>query len=144
MSDPALAGEIRDVDFADALDSAQSWPQCYVAWECGLLAALGFGLDLGHCAVTGATTDLAYVSPRTGRAVSRAAGLPYHHKLLALPEFLWRGEPADRDQIALGMALTEHFLVYHVFLPQGRTLPAARARLAERMQRTVAASTMPH
>src|SRR5882762_8631814 len=145
LDDPdRLAALAAAAALLDALDSAQSWPQCYVAWECGLLAALGFGLDLGHCAVTGATTDLAYVSPRTGRAVSRAAGLPYHHKLLALPEFLWRGEPADRGEIALGMALTEHFLVYHVFLPQGRTLPAARARLAERMQRTVAASTMPH
>ncbi len=128
----------------EALDSAADWPSRYVGWERDLLAALGFGLDLGCCAVTGVTTDLAYVSPRTGRAVSRAAGLPYHDKLLALPEFLWRGEPADRDQIALGMALTKHFLVYHVFLPQGRTLPTARTRLAERMQRTVAASTMPH
>jgi DNA repair protein RecO (recombination protein O) len=123
----------------EALDSTTGWPSRYVGWERDLLAALGFGLDLGCCAVTGATTDLAYVSPRTGRAVSRAAGLPYHDKLLALPEFLWRGEPADREQIAHGMALTEHFLVYHVFLPQGRTLPAARARLAERMQRILAA-----
>jgi len=123
----------------EALDSAVDWPARYVGWERDLLAALGFGLDLGRCAVTGATTDLAYVSPRTGRAVSRAAGLPYHHKLLALPEFLWRGEPADRDQIALGMALTEHFLVYHVFLPQGRILPAARLRLFERMRQSAVA-----
>ena len=50
------------------LDSAGSWPQYYVKWECGLLAALGFGLDLGRCVVTGATEDLAYVSPRSGRA----------------------------------------------------------------------------
>jgi len=125
------------------LDSATDWPARYVGWERDLLAALGFGLDLGSCAVTGATTDLAYVSPRTGRAVSRAAGLPYHNKLLALPEFLWGGKPADRDQVAQGLALTGHFLVYHVFLPQGRTLPAARTRLAERMRQTVAASTMP-
>ena len=126
----------------EALDSADDWPARYVGWEQDLLAALGFGLDLGRCAVTGATTDLAYVSPRTGRAVSRAAGLPYHDKLLRLPGFLWRSESADRDQIALGMSLTEHFLVHHVFVPQGRLLPSARTRLGERMQRAAAVGTM--
>jgi DNA repair protein RecO (recombination protein O) len=118
----------------DTLDSAADWPARYIGWERDLLAELGFGLDLDRCAVTGITTDLAYVSPRTGRAVSRAAGLPYRDRLLALPAFLWRDEPADRDQIALGIRLTEHFLVHHVFLPQGRPLPAARLRLAERMR----------
>ena len=122
-----------------ALDSASDWPASYVGWERDLLAALGFGLDLSRCAVSGATTDLAYVSPRTGRAVSRPAGLPYHDKLLILPEFLWQAEPADPRQIALGMVLTEHFLVHHVFAPQGRTLPAARLRLTERMQRAATA-----
>jgi DNA repair protein RecO (recombination protein O) len=126
-----------------ALDSAADWPARYVGWERDLLAALGFGLDLGCCAVSGAVTDLAYISPRTGRAVSRAAGLPYRDKLLTLPGFLWREEPADARQIALGMALTEHFLVHHVFAPQGRSLPAARSRLAERMRRgTTTVATM--
>jgi hypothetical protein len=60
--------------------------------------------------------------------------------LLPLPGFLWRDEPADKRQIALGMALTEHFLVHHVFIPQGRTLPVARARLTHRMRRAVLAS----
>lgn len=125
-----------------ALDSGIDWPARYVEWERDLLAALGFGLDLSCCAVSGATTELAYVSPRTGRAVSREAGLPYRHKLLLLPEFLWCNEPADRRQIELGMVLTEHFLVHHVFVPQGRPLPAARSRLAERMRRAATASTM--
>ncbi len=125
-----------------ALDSGIDWPAHYVEWEHALLAALGFGLDLSRCAVTGTTTDLAYVSPRTGRAVSRAAGLPYHDKLLRLPEFLWRYGPADPHQIAFGMALTEHFLVRHVFAPQGRALPAARSLLTERMRRAVAVGTM--
>lgn len=131
-------------DLLEALDSATDWPARYVRWECDLLAAVGFGLDLGRCAVTGVTTDLAYVSPRTGRAVSRAAGLPNHDKLLLLPEFLWCKEPAGRHQIALGLSLTEHFLVHHVFLPQGRTLPAARLRLAERMRQPAAAATVHH
>jgi DNA repair protein RecO (recombination protein O) len=125
-----------------ALDSATDWLARYVGWERDLLASLGFGLDLGRCAVSGATTDLAYVSPHTGRAVSRAAGLPYRDKLLLLPGFLWRDELADRRQIELGMKLTEHFLVHHVFVPQGRTLPAARSRLAERMRRAVTAGTV--
>jgi DNA repair protein RecO (recombination protein O) len=125
-----------------ALDSAADWPARYVGWERDLLAGLGFGMDLGRCAVSGVTTDLAYVSPRTGRAVSRAAGLPYRDKLLVLPGFLWRDEPVDRGQIEIGMRLTEHFLVHHVFAPQGRALPAARARLAERMRRAATASTM--
>jgi DNA repair protein RecO (recombination protein O) len=123
----------------DSLDSDTDWPARYVGWERDLLAALGFGLDLGRCAVTGATADLAYVSPRTGRAVSRAAGLAYHDKLLNLPSFLWCDGPTGRDQIALGLALTEHFLVQHVFAPHGRPLPAARLRLAERMRRAAAA-----
>jgi DNA repair protein RecO (recombination protein O) len=122
-------------ELIDKLDSGTDWPARYVGWERDLLAALGFGLDLGRCAVTGATADLAYVSPRTGRAVSRAAGLPYHDKLLVLPDFLCREGPAGRGQIALGLALTEHFLIRHVFAPHGRALPAARLRLAERMRR---------
>jgi DNA repair protein RecO (recombination protein O) len=125
-----------------ALDSGLDWQARYVEWEKDLLAALGFGLDLGRCAVTGLTTDLAYVSPRTGRAVSRAAGLRYHDKLLALPGFLWRDEAADRYQIALGMALTGHFLFHYVFAPHGRTLPAARVRLAQRLQKAAAADRM--
>src|SRR5215469_18800545 len=125
-----------------ALDSAADWLARYVGWERDLLAALGFGLDLGCCAVSGAVTDLAYVSPRTGRAVSRAAGLPYHDKHLTIPGFSWRDEPADARQIALGMVLTEHFLVHHVFAPQGRALPAARVRFAERMRRAATAATM--
>jgi DNA repair protein RecO (recombination protein O) len=125
-----------------ALDSAADWPARYVEWECRLLAALGFGLDLTRCAATGATAGLAYVSPRTGRAVSRAAGHPYHDKLLPLPAFLWRDAFADGSEIALGMSLTEHFLLHHVLLPHGRTLPPARTRLAQRMRQRAAADTI--
>jgi len=122
----------------EALDSAADWPAQYVKWEQDLLAALGFGLDLGRCAVSGAIADLAYVSPRTGRAVSRTAGLPYHDKLLRLPEFLWCDTPADEAQLALGITLTGYFLTHHVFAPQGRTLPAARVRLADHLHRATA------
>jgi DNA repair protein RecO (recombination protein O) len=124
----------------EALDSGVNWPAQYVRWEQELLAALGFGLDLGRCMASGATADFAYVSPRTGRAVSRTVGLPYHDKLLRLPEFLWRDAPADVAQLVLGMTLTGHFLAHHVFAPQGRNLPPARARLAERIRQAAAAA----
>jgi DNA repair protein RecO (recombination protein O) len=122
-----------------ALDSGDSWAQSYVIWECGLLAALGFGLDLASCAATGSNQNLAYVSPRTGRAVSREAGLPYHDKLLPLPGFLWRDAPAGPDDIVAGLVLTRHFLLHHLFEPQGGRLPEARERLADRMRRSAAA-----
>ena len=126
----------------EALDSAVDWPAQYVRWEHDLLSALGFGLDLSRCAVSGATAGLAYVSPRTGRAVSRTSGLPYHDRLLPLPEFLWRNTPADEAELDLGKTLTGHVLVHHVFAPQGRTLPAARMRLAERMREAAVAATI--
>jgi DNA repair protein RecO (recombination protein O) len=122
----------------DALDLGAGWPAHYVAWECRLLAALGFGLDLTRCAATGATADLAYVSPRTGRAVSREAGAPFRDKLLPLPEFLWRDEaPADREEAALGLELTGYFLLHHLLLPHGKPMPAARDRLADRLRARV-------
>jgi DNA repair protein RecO (recombination protein O) len=122
-----------------ALDSALDWSVHYVRWECDLLAALGFGLELTHCAATGATRDLVYVSPRTGRAVSREAGRPYHDKLLPLPEFLQREAAATKGDVAAGLSLTGHFLRRHLLQPQGRTLPAARTRFAARMEPGAAA-----
>ena len=119
-----------------ALDSA-GWAASYVAWEGALLATLGFGLDLSACAATGANDDLAYVSPRSGRAVSRSAGTPYHDKLLPLPAFLWRDASAEAPDIIAGLMLTGHFLHHHLLEPQGRALPEARARLADRLRRLV-------
>jgi DNA repair protein RecO (recombination protein O) len=123
-----------------ALDSAADWPQHYVAWEGELLAALGFGLDLGRCAATGVTFDLAYVSPRTGRAVCRDAGAPYHDKLLPLPAFLWCDAPAAAAEIAAGLDLTGYFLERHLLAPQGRGLPEPRRLFCDRMRRAAAAA----
>ena len=116
-------------------DSAPVWAAAYVLWECRLLAALGFGLDLARCAATGSNRDLAYVSPRSGRAVSREAGRPYHDKLLPLPGFLWREEPAQPHDIVAGLLLTRHFLLHHLLEPQGGRLPDPREHLVERMRR---------
>jgi DNA repair protein RecO (recombination protein O) len=128
-----------------ALDSTSGWAPSYVVWECDLLAGLGFGLDLGRCAATGAQDDLAYVSPRSGRAVSRSAGAPYHDKLLPLPGFLWRDtpanqqEPVSQEEIVAGLALTGYFLMHHVLSPHGGKLPDARQRFADRMRRAATA-----
>jgi DNA repair protein RecO (recombination protein O) len=121
-----------------ALDSPGGWAAAYVRWECRLLAALGFGLDLGHCAATGSSQNLAYVSPRSGRAVSREAGLPYRDKLLPLPEFLWRAASAGPADIVAGLSLTGHFLRNHVLAPHAGRMPEARERLLERMRRHAA------
>ncbi len=112
------------------------WPAIYVRLELGLLQELGFGLDLEKCAATGATEDLAYVSPKTGRAVSRDAAGPYREKLLPLPGFLSTGgAPADDTALRQGLDLTGFFLERHVFWPHNKPLPPARARLIESLQR---------
>jgi len=110
----------------------EGWPAIYVRLELGLLQELGFGLDLATCALTGATEDLAFVSPKTGRAVSRAAAEPYRDKLVALPPFLSTGGlPADAAELRQGLDLTGFFLERHVFWPHNKPLPAARARFME-------------
>ncbi len=111
------------------------WAGGYVRLELGLLADLGFGLDLSRCAATGATEDLIYVSPRSGRAVSRSAGAPYAERLLALPEFLTSGRIAAPDEILAGLRLTGHFLETQVYGALDRPLPAARARFVDRLRR---------
>jgi DNA repair protein RecO (recombination protein O) len=99
-----------------------------VRFELQLLAELGFGLDLEQCASTGARADLIYVSPKSGRAVSRLAGAPYADRMLRLPAFLrdCDAEPAGRD-LADGFALTGYFLARHVLEPRGLTLSDERA-----------------
>jgi DNA repair protein RecO (recombination protein O) len=91
-----------------------NWPADYVRWELALLTALGFGLDLSNCAVTGDTEDLAFVSPKTGRAVSRAGGQGYVDRLLPLPDFLLRNSTPDRSDLLAGLRLTGYFLDRHV------------------------------
>jgi DNA repair protein RecO (recombination protein O) len=91
-----------------------AWPADYVRWELELLTALGFGLDLTQCAVTGDRDDLAFVSPKTGRAVSRAAGQGYIDRLLPLPAFLLGDARSDRSDHLAGLRLTGWFLDRHV------------------------------
>lgn len=102
-----------------------------VRFELAILAELGFGLDLSACAVTGAMEDLAFVSPKSGRAVSRAAAEPWAGRLLVLPPFLREGQGRawpTRDDITAGFALTAHFFARHV--EEQRGLPVHETRNA--------------
>jgi DNA repair protein RecO (recombination protein O) len=116
---------------ADHLEDPQVAPALFVKFELMLLADLGFGLDLSKCASTGRTEDLIYVSPRSGRAVSREAGEPYRAKLFELPPFL-RATPSDQQpeaaELAAGFQLTGHFLDAYIYEPRGKPQPDERRR----------------
>jgi DNA repair protein RecO (recombination protein O) len=122
-----LAAVIRGLNDDD-------WPSLYVQWELGLLGELGYSLDLSCCAASGVTEELSYVSPRSGRAVSRTAGAAYHDKLLPLPGFLLDASSGDRHAVIDGLILTGHFLERHVLAPRGKRLPPARSRLVDRLK----------
>lgn len=116
--------------FLEVLASGAPWGQAYVTLELELLSELGFALDLSECAATGATQDLAYVSPKSGRAVSREAGAAYHDRLFALPAFLTTpDEIATRTEIGQALKLSSYFLERHWEHVAHKPLPAARARL---------------
>lgn len=126
-------------DFVILLDAfvQEDWPARFVAWELALLADLGYGLDLTHCAATGRDDDLAYVSPRSGRAVSLTAGEPYRDRLLALPGFLIGGAAPSPIDIARGLKLTGVFLEKWLFASADRPLPEARSRFVARYARSM-------
>jgi DNA repair protein RecO (recombination protein O) len=118
----------------DELEQPHIWPALYVRWELGLLSALGFGLDLGECAITGANDGLTHVSPKTGRAVRGSEAEPYLDRLLVLPEFLLRpAQPLQPGDVAAGLKLTGHFLETRLFASVQRDLPAERRRLVVRL-----------
>jgi DNA repair protein RecO (recombination protein O) len=124
------------------LDRDDGYANAHLHWELDLLTELGFGLDLRNCAVTGSTDDLAWVSPRTGRAVSQAAGFAYRDKLLVLPRLLGglgRGG-TDMEDLADGLTLTASFLERQALAPRGQALPPARTRYVDRIGRLVAIS----
>jgi DNA repair protein RecO (recombination protein O) len=113
-----------------AFDAPRLWPALLVHWELLLLQELGFGLDLSECAATGGDTELVYVSPRSGRAVSREAGEPYDAKLLKLPAFLRDDDAAPSEsELLAGFALTGYFLERDVLAPHGLAMPETRERL---------------
>lgn len=122
----------------DLLGETGLWPLAYLGWEKTLLEETGFGLDLGQCAVTGATEGLAYVSPRTGRAVSRDGAGDWADRLLPLPPCLKGEGPAPDAEVAQALATTGHFLEHHLAPSLGNTpLPEARMRFVETLRRTL-------
>ncbi|CAN7336596.1 DNA repair protein RecO [Phenylobacterium sp. LjRoot164] len=117
-----------------ALMLPEIWPAVFVRFEAGLLQDLGFGMDLSKCAATGEVDDLIYVSPRTGRAVSRKAGEPYKDRLLPLPPFMLSAQTGlAAGDVRAGLDLTAHFLELFVFGPINKPLPPARVWLVERL-----------
>jgi DNA repair protein RecO (recombination protein O) len=118
---------------AHASESASLLPEV-IHWELGVLRELGYGLDLSECALTGTTDSLAYVSPRTGRAVCEEAAGLWKERLLKLPAFLTRNAPATPEDLADGLRLTRHFLARDAFGLHHRPLPPARDMLEQRVR----------
>ena len=125
----------------DVIGVQAEWPLAYLKWEMLLLEEMGYGLDLSACAVTGATEDLIYISPRTGRAVSKAGAGEFAPRLLPLADAMRSGAEFDLGSIQEGLRVTAHFLTERV-LPAtgGRDLPPARARLATALTRQASGS----
>ena len=128
----AMSGLLTVMDHSE---DARPWAAAVARYELLLLERLGFGLDLSQCAATGSRDNLIFVSPKSARAVSRDAGMPYAGKLLPLPAFL-RGEPglADWPDIAAGLRTTGHFIERTLLAHRrGADLMSSRERLTQRV-----------
>ncbi|MFT6089824.1 DNA repair protein RecO [Sulfitobacter sp.] len=126
----------RTQSLLDLLDQGDLWPLAYLQWELSLLEELGYGLDLSACAVTGASEGLVFVSPKSGRAVTREGAGEWADKMLPLPPVL-RGEgDATNEEIALGFKTTGFFLEQRLARDLGgKPLPEARARFIDAFSR---------
>jgi DNA repair protein RecO (recombination protein O) len=117
-----------------------------IRFELAMLAELGFGLDLANCAATGATSELIYVSPKSGGAVSRTAGEPFRDRLLRLPAFLREDDSSNacsEQDLLDGFALTGRFLLRNVLEPRGQNHSDARAGFIGAVTRPRAGKTLP-
>jgi len=131
----ALDGLLAAIEAAPA---ASDWAAPLVRYELVVLAELGFGLDLSRCAATGAADDLAFVSPRSGAAVSRGAAHGYEARLLPLPPFLFDGNRPGWAELFQGLRLSRHFLARDLLVDRTAGVLAARDRLVDRLERVVA------
>ncbi len=121
----------------DTLAQAEVWPALYVRWELGVLSALGFGLDLSACAVSGAVDGLTHVSPRSGRAVQSAQAGEYVDRLFVLPAFLVKASAqVPPEDIGAGLVLTGHFLERRLYNAINKPPPDARDRLLQLLERS--------
>ena len=132
----ALAAfQARTEGLADALVTGEGWLRDYLFWELALLEEMGFGLDLAACAVDGSANDLAYVSPRTGRAVSRGGAGEWADRLLPLPEVLLGGEATGAEALT-ALELTGFFLAERLAPSLGdKPFPPARQRFVDQVKR---------
>ncbi len=126
----------QSIALLDMLGNDPLWSYAYLRWEMALLEETGFGLDLSCCAVTGATAELIFISPKTGRAVSKAGAGDWAERLLPLaPALLGQGS-ADHSEVAEGLKATGYFLEHHLAPSLGdKPLPPARQRFAEMLAR---------
>jgi len=131
----ALEGLLAAIE---AAPSARGWAAALVRYELLLLSELGYGLDLSECAATGASEDLAFVSPKSGRAVSRGGAGAYADRLMKLPPFLLAGGAAEWGDILDGLRITGHFLGRDILIERQAEVLASRERLLERLRRAAA------
>ncbi|AHM03889.1 DNA recombination and repair protein RecO [Roseibacterium elongatum DSM 19469] len=130
---PALYA--RSKALLDGLGAAR-WPEAYLGWERALLDETGFGLALDACAVTGTNEDLAFISPRTGRAVSRQGAGDWADRLLPFPACLSGAPASGPDEVLAGLTTTGHFLAHHLAPSLGeKPLPPARQRFVDLLAR---------
>lgn len=126
----------QTITLLDLLSATDAWPLAYLRWEVDLLEDLGFGLDLSSCAVTGSRDDLIYVSPKSGRAVSKQGAGEWADRLLPLPQCLLGQGPVDQAEIVQGLRTTGYFLKTRLAPALGNApLPVARQRLIDRISR---------
>lgn len=130
----ALQGLLAAIESAPA---ARIWAAALVRYELLLLAELGFGLDLSECAATGAEDGLAWVSPKSGRAVSEAGAEGYRDRLFRLPPFLLGGGAAEWEDVFNGLRITGHFLARDLLIGRQSEVLASRDRLVERLRRVM-------
>lgn len=127
---------ITSTTLLDLLSRTDAWPLAYLRWEAELLDEMGFGMDLRRCAVTGSRDDLIYVSPKTGRAVSREGAGEWANRLLPLPQCLLGQSSVTDEEILQGLVTTGYFLENRLAVSLGdRKLPAARQRLIDLLSR---------
>ncbi|MFV1440159.1 MULTISPECIES: DNA repair protein RecO [unclassified Phaeobacter] len=127
---------LRSAQLLDLLGRDDIWPLAYLRWEVALLEEMGFGLDLDHCAVTGSRHELIYVSPKSGRAVSRAGAGEWADRMLHLPDVLLGRGGAETQDIVAALSTTGFFLEHRLAPSLGNIpLPEARGRFLDVLSR---------
>ncbi len=127
----------RTIALLDLLGQAEVWPLAYLRWEQALLDEVGFGMDLSQCAVHGVNEELIYVSPKSGRAVSRTAAGEWADRLLPLPPVLAGQGDASNAEIVTALGTTGYFIEHRLIKSLGdRPMPVARGRLIDAISRS--------